>query len=186
MDSRGDEAVDDAELLRSVALGDRRAFELFYARYVSWLISRLQHRCRDEALVEDVVQETFVAVWRSAHGFRTGSGGDAAGWLWRIGSRRLADAMRSHGSRQNLFQRLVRMRDKGDQPSAEDVVLRELPHGDLADALRRLPPELGAVLHATAVDGLTVKEAAALLQIPTGTVKTRAMRARRLLQQELL
>ena len=186
MDSRDDEAVDDAGLLRAVALGDRRAFELFYARYAAWLISRLQHRCPDQALVEDVVQETFVAVWRGAEGFRAGSGGDAAGWLWRIGSRRLVDAMRGHGSRQSLLQRLVRMRDKGDQPSAEDEVLRELPHGDLADALRRLPPELGAVLHATVVDGLTVKEASTLLRIPIGTVKTRAMRARRLLQQELL
>ena len=178
---------DDAELLRAVAVGDRRAFEVFYARHAAWLLSRLQARCPDQALVEDVVQETFVAVWRGADRFRTQADGDATGWLWRIGSRRLIDAMRGHGSHQGLLQRLFWMRGRSQEPaaSAEDEVLRELPHGDLADALRRLPPELGAVLHATVVDGLTVKEAAKLLSIPAGTVKTRAMRARRLLQQEL-
>ncbi|MGW8886680.1 RNA polymerase sigma factor [Streptomyces sp. NPDC055749] len=177
---------DDAELLRAVAGGDRRAFEVFYSRYAPWLISRLQRRCPDRALVEDVVQETFVAVWRGADGFRVGSSGDAAGWLWRIGSRRLIDATRSHGARQSLFRRLTRIRGRGDEPSAEDQVLQDVRHGDLADALRRLPPELAAVLHATVVDGLTVKEAATCLGIPVGTVKTRAMRARRLLQQQLM
>ncbi|KOG91653.1 RNA polymerase sigma24 factor, partial [Streptomyces varsoviensis] len=50
--------------------------------------------------------------------------------------------------------------------------------GDVGDALRRLAPELGQVLQAMVVDGLTVRETAALLGVPEGTVKTRARRAR--------
>ena len=62
--------------------------------------------------------------------------------------------------------------------SAEDAVLVGVEHGDLAGALNRLSPELRAVVQATVLDGLTTKEAGRLLGIPSGTVKTRMMRAR--------
>jgi RNA polymerase sigma-70 factor (ECF subfamily) len=58
-------------------------------------------------------------------------------------------------------------------------------HGDLAGALARLSPELRAVIQATVLDGLSTRETALLLGIPVGTVKTRAMRARRQLREEL-
>jgi RNA polymerase sigma-70 factor, ECF subfamily len=52
-------------------------------------------------------------------------------------------------------------------------------------ALDRLSPELRAVMQATVLDGLTTREAAKLLRIPQGTVKTRLMRARRELREAL-
>jgi RNA polymerase sigma-70 factor (ECF subfamily) len=69
--------------------------------------------------------------------------------------------------------------------SAEDEVLLGGEYGDIGAALERLPPELFAVVRATVVDGLTCKEAARLLGIPTGTVKTRMMRARMILRRDL-
>jgi RNA polymerase sigma-70 factor, ECF subfamily len=71
------------------------------------------------------------------------------------------------------------------EPSAEELVLIGVEHGDLAGALNRLSPELRAVLQATALDGLTTREAGRLLGIPPGTVKTRLMRARAQLREEL-
>ncbi|MGH9274954.1 MAG: RNA polymerase sigma factor, partial [Acidimicrobiales bacterium] len=62
--------------------------------------------------------------------------------------------------------------------AAEEQVLGGIEHGGLAAAMADLSPELRAVLQATVLDGLTTREAAHLLGIPTGTVKTRAMRAR--------
>lgn len=164
--------------------GDRGAFEELYRRYAPWLVLRLRHRCADGALVDDVVQETFLAVWRGSARYRRQDGGDVAGWLWRIGSRRLIDALRGAGARHRLRQALARLRG-GDEPSAEERVLVGVEHGDLAGALARLSPELRAVLQATVLDGLTTREAAVLLGVPVGTVKTRAMRARRQLRQEL-
>ena len=52
-------------------------------------------------------------------------------------------------------------------------------------SLRRLSPELLAVVQATILDGLTVREASRLLGLPTGTVKTRLMRAKRILREQL-
>jgi RNA polymerase sigma-70 factor (ECF subfamily) len=71
------------------------------------------------------------------------------------------------------------------EPSAEERVLLGVEHGDLAGALNRLSPELRAVIEATVLDGLTTREAARLLGIPQGTVKTRLMRARAELREAL-
>ena len=107
-----------------------------------------------------------------------------SGWLWRIGARRLVDALRGDGARGRLRQTLARLRHR-HEASAEERVLAGVEHGDLAGALIRLSPELRAVLQATVIDGLTTREAAVLLGIPPGTVKTRALRARKRLREEL-
>ncbi|MFS4109765.1 RNA polymerase sigma factor [Streptomyces sp. PD-S100-1] len=173
----------DGELLRRIAAErDRRAFEELYRRYAPWLAARLRGRCADAATVDDVVQETFLAVWRGKAVYR--EDGDVAGWLWRIGARRLIDALRGDGARGRLRQALARLRHR-DEASAEERVLAGVEHGDLAGALTRLSPELRAVLQATVIDGLTTREAAVLLGIPPGTVKTRAMRARKQLREAL-
>ncbi|MFE2583460.1 RNA polymerase sigma factor [Streptomyces sp. NPDC059378] len=177
------ETRSDGELLRAVAAdADRRAFEELYRRLAPWLSARVRSRCADAGIVDDVVQETFLAVWRGTARYR--EDGDVAGWLWRIGSRRLVDVVRGDGARGRLRQALARLRHR-DEASAEERVLAGVEHGDLAGALLRLSPELRAVLQATVVDGLTTREAAVLLGIPPGTVKTRALRARKQLREAL-
>ncbi|WP_234388270.1 MULTISPECIES: RNA polymerase sigma factor [Streptomyces] len=95
----------DGELLRAVAVDvDRRAFGELYRRYAPWLRARLRGRCADPGVVDDVVQETFLAVWRgTARHRQEGHSPDAAGWLWRIASRRLVDALRGDGARGRLL-----------------------------------------------------------------------------------
>ncbi|WP_373301095.1 RNA polymerase sigma factor, partial [Streptomyces griseoloalbus] len=93
-----------------------------------------------------------LAVWRGTARYRETAGdtvgADAAGWLWRIASRRLVDALRGAGARGRLRQTLARLRHR-DEVSAEDRVLAGVEHGDLAGALVRLSPELRAVLQTT-------------------------------------
>jgi len=172
----------DAELLVATAAGDRAAFEVLYQRYGPWLAARLRYRCADAALVDDAVQETFLAVWRGSA--RYTEGGEVPGWLWQIGFRRLVDAIRGQRARDRLL-RLLAGRPWRTAPSAEEELLLGVEHGDLAGALARLSPELRAVMQATVLDGLSTREAAVLLGIPVGTVKTRAMRARRQLREDL-
>jgi RNA polymerase sigma-70 factor (ECF subfamily) len=64
-------------------------------------------------------------------------------------------------------------------------VMLGVEHGDVGGAMERLSPELRAVVQATLIDGLTVREAGRMLGIPSGTVKTRMMRARRQLREAL-
>ncbi|MFI8512828.1 RNA polymerase sigma factor [Streptomyces sp. NPDC085460] len=180
----GDDPADDAALLRAVARGDTGALALLHDRHAGWLYARLARRCPDEETVREVLQDTFVTVWRSAGGHR--GRGEAGGWLWVIAARRLVDAQRARA-------RTARAEPAGAvpperipaAPSAEDRVLAGLEYGDVGAALDRISPELAEVLRATVVDGLTTREAARLLGIPEGTVKTRAQRARRELRAAL-
>lgn len=168
---------DDA-LLRAVAQGDRQALEALYRRHASWLVVRLSRRCSDPGLVEEVVQDAFVAVWRGAGRYR--GTGEVPAWIWGIGIRRLIDRLRRQPARLARISHV-----DATVVSAEDEVLVGVEHGDLGAALGRLSPELRAVVQATVLDGLTTKEAATLLGIPQGTVKTRAARARRELREAL-
>jgi RNA polymerase sigma-70 factor (ECF subfamily) len=178
----GEDGRTDRELLAAVAAEDRGALRALYERHAPWLVLRLGRRCPDRELVDEAVQDTFLAVWRRPSGY-AGSG-EVAAWIWGIGIRRLIDRLRRRPPA------MVAM--AGDDnlaattPSAEEEVLLRVEHGDMAGALNQLSPELRAVVQATVLDGLTTKEAARLLGIPPGTVKTRMMRAKPLLREALL
>jgi len=166
--------MDDERLLRRVAKGDRRAFEEFYRRTSPWLAVRLRRRCADEQLAAEVLQDTYLAVWRGAGAFASTAGGSAAGWLWTVAARRLVDAFRREGRTPTPTEEVM----EAAGPGADETMLASTVAGDVGDALATLAPELRQVLQALVLDGLSVKETSALLGIPEGTVKTRARRAR--------
>jgi RNA polymerase sigma-70 factor (ECF subfamily) len=130
-----------------------------------------------------------VAVWRSARGWN--GRGEVAAWIWAIGIRRLVDAFRRSPQPGTgpveLGERAGRAFGRGEDhvTSAEEHVLLGVQFGDVGAALASLSPELRAVVQATVLDGLTTREAAQLLGIPAGTVKTRMMRARAQLRERL-
>jgi len=169
---------DDAALVAAVADGDRAAFETLYLRHAPWLLARLGRRCSSRDVVDEVAQDTFVAVWRSAR--RWEGRGEPAAWIWGIAIRRLVDALRRGHRRTGGL-----LEVKRHEGSAEEHVLLAVQYGDVGAALASLSPELRAVVQATVLDGLTTREAARLLGIPPGTVKTRMMRARAELRQRL-
>ena len=177
-DPSGEDHRSDRELLEAVAADDRAALRVLYQRHAPWLVLRLSRRCADAGLVDEAVQDTFVAVWRKPGGY-SGSG-EVAAWIWGIGVRRLIDRLRRRPPTTT-----TRIAPDAVVPSAEEEVLAGVEHGDLAGALNRLSPELRAVVQATVLDGLTTREAARLLGIPAGTVKTRMMRAKPLLREAL-
>ncbi|MEH0444055.1 sigma factor [Streptomyces sp. B21-102] len=82
----------DAAPLRAVAGGDSAAPATLYDRHAGWLHVRPTRRCADAEVVREVLQDTFVTVWRSAAGHR---GAEAGGWLWTLAARRLVDARRA-------------------------------------------------------------------------------------------
>ncbi len=173
------EEPNDRELVALVAEGSTTALETLYRRHAPWLTIRLTRRCADATVVDEVLQDTFVAVWKGAG--RYGGTGEPAAWLWGIAVRRLVDALR----RRPPAAYPVEDADLGVVESAEERVLLGVEHGDLAGALDRLSPELRSVVQATVLDGLTTREAAQLLGLRQGTVKTRMMRARHALRKEL-
>lgn len=180
---RSEDGLDEGELLRRIARGDRRAFDELYRRTAPWLTVRLRRRCADDDVVAEVLQETYLAVWRSAgsHGYASGDG-SAVGWLWTIAAHRLVDAFRRRARQQRVPEVPT---VEAVAPAAEEEALAGGVDGDLERALLALPVELRQVLRAMVLDGLTVRETSLLLGVPEGTVKTRARRARIALREAL-
>lgn len=172
--------AEDRALVARISRGDRGALEQLYRRHAHWLTARLDSRCGDGDLVDMAVQDTFVSVWKSAAKYR--ADGAVGAWLWGIGLRRLIDQLRKKRPTPMAPEAMHRF-DRA--MSFEDSLIDNGAHGELGPALRRLDPDLQAVLIATAIDGLTTKEAARLLGVPQGTVKTRLHRARKHLQEGL-
>ena len=171
-DDQGSEPSDRA-LLAAVVDRDRGALRTLYERHEPWVHARLRHRCADRDVVADAVQDTFVAVWNGAARFD--ERGEVAAWIWGIAVRRLIGALRT---RHRWLPVSAGTPRETTMLAAEDAVLLGVEHGDLGAALDQLSVELRAVVQATVLDGLTAREAARLLGIPAGTVKTRMMRAR--------
>lgn len=177
---------DDASLLAAMAAGGvdaREALRELYDRHAPWLVVRLGRRCSDPGLVDEAVQDTFVAIWRKPQAYQ--GSGDVAAWIWGIGIRRLMDATRRRPAPSVPLGDGLDTDRGSTAGSAEDEVVTDLAYGDLADALRRLSPELRAVVRATVLDGMTTREAGQFLGIPHGTVKTRMKRARGIMREAM-
>lgn len=172
----------DADLIRAVSERDEGALRLLYERHAGWMSARLRRRCSDGEVVADVVQDSFVAAWEGAGRFR--GEGEVAGWLWGIAVRRLVSRLRSRSLTGVRLGPALLVGEAADV-SAEERVLLAVEHTDVGSALARISPELRVVLQATVLDGLTTREAAQLLGIPQGTVKTRLARARATMREEL-
>jgi RNA polymerase sigma factor (sigma-70 family) len=168
-------AAEDPDLLAALAGGDLGAMRLLYDRHAPWLAARLSRRCNSPDAVADVLQDTFLALWKGAERWR--GDGEVAAWLWGIAARRLVSRLR--GRREALVLPLEEVAAaRSPEPSVEERVLLGVEYGDLGSALLRLSPEMRAVVQATVLDGLTTREAARLLGIPQNTVKTRLHRAK--------
>lgn len=171
-------AGNDADLVSAVARGDRDALTALYHRHARELLVRLHRRCADAELVDTALQDTFLAVWRSAGTYRADRG-EVGAWLWTIALRKLVDQLRRRRPPTPV--------DIAAAPSAGVMGLDPEPlppPGSFAhELLSRLPPDLHAVVQAVYLDGLTTAEAGVLLGIPQGTVKSRLARARPLVQE---
>ena len=173
--------MDDDGLVARVAAGDDTALRELFSRHAPWLAARLR-AVLPAAEVEDVLQETFLAVWRGAGGYRPA--GAAGGWLWGIARRQAALLLRRRGPVATALPGGV----MASGQEAGDPAEVALSRADLAAAVAELGPpgaperEVWRLLY---VEDRPVAEVAVMLGVPPGTVKSRAHRARRLLRAAL-
>src|SRR5579862_2135738 len=131
--------MDDDELLAALAAGDDAALRELFTRHAPWLAARLR-ALLPAAEVEDVLQETFLAVWRGAGRYQPQ--GNGAGWLWGIARRQAAQWLRRLGpAGLPLPSELPPL--AGDSDPAGDLVEAALSRCELAHAANALGPEGG-------------------------------------------
>jgi len=188
--------ADDASLVREVAAGSESALGDLYDRYVDAVFAAASRLTSDRQLAEEVVQETFLALWNKAELFDPAVGSLAA-WLHTIARNRTIDRLRAAGRRPNLIPLSSAAGEDEEHGAALDrlvtagnviggAAVGRGPEGELAatelqqvlrDALAELPdPERTAIVLAYREE-LTQTEIAERLGWPLGTVKTRTRRA---------
>ena len=178
---RNREAMADTDLVAAVAAGDDMALRELFSRHAPWLAARLRS-VLPAADVEDVLQETFLAVWRGAAAYRPD--GPVGGWIWGIARRQAALFLRRRGPAALVLPAAV----PTDARHADDPAEAALSRAAIADAVAALGPEGSLEREAwrlVYVEDRPVAEVAKLMGVPEGTVKSRAHRARRLLRAAL-
>lgn len=174
---------DDAQLLRRIARGDRGALATLYERHHRLLYAYLLQHTRDHGLAEELLQDTFVAVWRSAESFderfrdETTS---ARAWLTGIARRQAHNTLR----RLRLPLADVSALDElaAPDPEPETWTLTMCARGELLDAFERLPLHYREIAVLALVQDYSYAEMAEILDVPLGTVKSRLAAAKRLLR----
>jgi RNA polymerase sigma-70 factor (ECF subfamily) len=167
----------DRDLLAAVAGGDRRALEQLYLAYHRRLARFLVRFTPAYENVEEIINDTFMAVWRSAKDFRNAS--QVSTWIIGIAYRTALKSIR----RQKNHMGAANLDDCPEQsfdPTFDAETRDWLKHG-----LSQLPPEQRLTLELAYHVGHSLEEIAAITECPVGTVKARMFHAREKLRQYL-
>lgn len=171
-------AVDDRQVLGQIAAGDRQALAELYGRYQRPLFGYLLQLTPDYGLAEELLQDTLVAVWKSAHSFEGRS--SVQTWLFGIARRQAHNTLR---------QRKLPLVDESEleglasaDPEPEDFTLACVAHNELLAVFKQLVPIHREVLLLIFVQELSYQETARILDVPVGTVKSRLSNARQALR----
>jgi RNA polymerase sigma factor (sigma-70 family) len=159
----------DEELLEAIASGDNDALGALYDRFGRVAYGLAFRILRDRALAEDAVQEAFLAVWRSAEGYRR-ERAKAATWVLTLVHRRAIDLVRREDRRRG--DPLEETPEAGGPTVDEEADLRDKRTAVQA-ALAQLPPDQRQALELAYYGGYTQSELAERLDVPLGTVKSR-------------
>ncbi|MGW0553428.1 MULTISPECIES: RNA polymerase sigma factor SigM [unclassified Streptomyces] len=168
----------DQDLLARHVAGDPDAFGELVRRHRDrlWAVALRTLGDREEAA--DAVQDALVSAFRAAHTFRGQSA--VTTWLHRITVNACLDRARKAASRKTSpvddTERLEQLLEPHE--SAEAPVERKDVHRELVAALAKLPVDQRAALVLVDMQGYPVAEAARVLDVPTGTVKSRCARGR--------
>lgn len=172
--------ADEIALIGQVAGGDTAAFETLFRRYRPRLGRFIEHLTRRPHLVDEILNDTMLIVWRRAHTFNLRS--RLSTWIIGIALRRSFKAL------QKADDAFAFEPDTGAASAEcgpEDQLLRQQVRARLRLALTSLSPEHRAVIELTYYEGYTYREIAAVVGCPIDTVKTRMYHARRRLKSLL-
>lgn len=163
--------------------GDPDAFEAFYRAHIEAIQRFVARRVDDPYLAADLTADVFLAAIESAHTYRPGRG-SPTGWLYGVAHNVVAAERRRQARELRAAGRLSgrRLLEADDLARLEERIDAEAQARELYRAMNRLPGSERAVLELTALEGLTVSEAAQALRITPVAARVRLHRARRKLR----
>lgn len=177
----------DLQLVERTVAGDQRAYELLvikYQRRIERLIARM---VRDQDLVQDIAQETFLRAYRALHQFR----GEAQfyTWLYRIAVNTAKKTLLEMKRDPVVLESSLQISDDDDEtfrprhePTTDETPETVLAAQEIAAAVNAamdaLPEDLRQAVTLREIEGLSYDEIALAMNCPIGTVRSRIFRAR--------
>jgi RNA polymerase sigma factor (sigma-70 family) len=161
--------LSDEALIAVLARGDDGALAELYDRFGAVAYGLALRIVRDTALAEDVVQEAFLTIWRSAARF-VAERGKARTWILTLVHRRAVDLVR-----REQFRRAEPLQDESERGgrTAEDEAWLRLERARVQEALKRLSDQQREAIELAYYGGYSQSELAERLGQPIGTIKSR-------------
>ncbi len=169
--------MDEQALIRDAQSGDLDAFNALVLRYQDMAYNLAYRLMGDRESAEDATQEAFISAYRNIRRFR---GSHFKAWLLRIVTNACYDELRRRKRRPtaSLDALPSDVLPSDHAPSPENHAQRTELRDAIQDCIGSLPPRQRMVVVLIDVEGLDYREAAEVLGVPSGTVKSRLSRAR--------
>jgi RNA polymerase sigma-70 factor (ECF subfamily) len=184
-----DETWDEEKLVEAAQRGNLDAFNELILHYQSRVYNLAYHIMHDPAAADDATQEAFISAYRALDGFR---GGSFRAWLLRIVTNACYDELRRHKRRPKVSWEDFGEMDEEANPhlvdggaKPEETVQQQELRSILERAIARLPDHQRTTLVLVDKMGFSYEEAAQVMDVQLGTVKSRLSRARRQMQELL-
>lgn len=161
--------MDDRELVKRCQCGERAAFEALIQRYYGYVSGFLLKMTADQALAEDLTQETFLKMIRGIERFDPRGRAAFGTWLISIAKNTCIDALRKNRLRPETLDACL----PEDAKSPSDELEQRLQYEGLLDEIRRLPPEQGLAIRMKYVEEMTLAEIAETFGVAPKTIKSR-------------
>ena len=176
----------DELLLRRAQRGDADAFEQLMTPLENLIWRVCWHYTGQRETASDCAQEAMIKIWRSLEGYR----GDCAfeSWVYRIAANCSMDAMRK--KKRDKSESIEPLKEAGFDPSdpepgTEEKVIAADRRQRLREGIRQLPEDQREALVLTQLERVSYEEAARMLDVSEGTVKSRVNRAKARLKEIL-
>jgi RNA polymerase sigma-70 factor (ECF subfamily) len=164
--------LEDEDLISLVEAADAEAFATLYDRHSRAAFSLAYRMMGERQASEDLMQDAFLKVWRSAKSYRA-ERGSVRTWILSIVHNRGIDQIRSQASRRRTQDKIEASAPRSQPSEAFAETLRNSQRDQVREALDTLPPEQLKILELAYFSGYTHVEISDLLRLPLGTVKGR-------------
>ena len=167
--------TDDGQLLARIAKKDRTAVSVLFARYQTPVYRFLHRMVRNDAIAQELVNETFIEIWRAAGKFEGRS--KPSTWIFAIARFKALSVLRKRSDEELDEVQTAKIEDDADTPEVTTM------KGDKAELLRQCLEKLSQS-HREVVDLVyyhekSITEISEILDVAAGTVKTRLFHARK-------
>jgi len=185
--------LSDQDLVQHILERDAHAFEAIFERYTETIRRHLARLVENDAVAQDLVQETFLRVWTRAE--QWDGRGSFAGWLYRIATNLAFNYLRSMRRRREQPLEVLAAEDEAEQDYLPAWMMDPSPGPDAAfesieqreqfrHLVQGLPEDKREVLHLVHEMEMSIQAAAEELGIPEGTAKSRLHYAKKRLAQQ--